>query len=98
MRKKSNQAPQKVVVTNPLQAKSILKEFLQATGMTGTMYGINSRAKMASVQDIVKFYQNQSNIRIDRGWLGRTLSQAGVEYHIGTAPTGESVRVYRLPR
>ena len=64
----------KVVVTTPAEARTILRSYLRSNDPNLTTVP-GSRAKWASVAQVAEGYDKLHNQQLDRGWFGRSLNE-----------------------
>ncbi len=100
-------APTRIVTSTGADAARYLREYFKNANFSSnsSYYTVGtSKARHASVAQMVSWFRQNRNIALDAGWFGRSLNaaqSAGLAVTVGTATdhtTGREILVYRNAR
>jgi hypothetical protein len=93
---------QRVVITKPTEAVRYLREYMRSADFSTTpFYTIGtSKARWASVAQMVTWFRTNRNLDIDAGWFGRSLNEAENQGLASTTgmirnENGRNILIYR---
>lgn len=95
----------KVVISNSTVATTYLRDYFRSANFNSSPYYTvgKSKARWASVAQIVEWYRTSRGINLDAGWFGRSLNAAESDNMAVTSTSvrtaaGKNVNVYRNVR